>query len=239
MVAEVVLSPLLVGGKTDLVARFAGFVEHVDRAAPVVLVGLAGLAGSLRRERIQHEWPWLVVIGWFSAQILLLDYDAPPDAFPWLVGLSVGVGFGVAALRRRAAAGDERAGLEAALHVGSRLLPATLLALTLVSVATMGSYGVGHIGLSTPTTYDTATELEPDLTRKHGYNGTESQYVYWNRVDIDSCRAFGAKTQRRLVTRTGMGQDWDWQTAPCGQFGPVWDGVVEEFGLPQWLLSRA
>lgn len=63
---------------------------------------------------------------------------------------------------------------------------------------------------------------------KAPYQGIEAQYVYWNRVEIATCRAFGGHTQSRLVDRLDLVENRPWYEAPCGRFTPAWRALTNE-----------
>jgi len=181
---------------------------------------------------------------WFTLQITVVDLDTYPDLFPWLAVLSVGVGLAVAPGRRwrlsgtsdgsdsgSGPGGDPKRGDASPRGSPSWSLGAAILALALVSVATMGGYGTGTTELAGRDTFDTSTDIEPQLGGATTYNATERQALYWNRVEIPTCRALGAHTQFTLVTETGLAEDRVWYEAPCGQFDPTWRAVRQKYGF--------
>ncbi len=228
MVAETVLAPLLLTRGQPLLARVGDIGWALGSWALVALVGLAGVARSITAGRLAREWPLLVLVGWFSLQLAALDYDNPPDLFPWLAVVSLGVGLAVADVR------DRSGGLVARLPVDgatlARALAAAVLVLATVAVATMGGF-VTDPPRTDPKTYDTTREYALNVSGPDDLDGVERQYVYWNRVPIANCRAFGAANQQRLVRRLGLAEGQRWETAPCGRFDPTWRAVRSEYGF--------
>jgi len=226
MFAEAVLTPLLMESTKTFTERVHLFVRVLGRALPIALIGVAGVASGLRPDRIRQEWPIVLVAGWFTFQVLGLDFDNSPDLFPWLAVIGIGVGFAVAAGRRvewpRPESGDLAVDGEAVRSTGSQALAVGIILFATLSVVTMGGFGSGSTGLTSPQTYDTSTELTPDFGGATTYNATENQYIYWNRVEIPTCRALGSYTQFQLVNRLGIAENEPWYDAECGQFGPAW-----------------
>lgn len=230
MVTEVLLTPLLVTENPALGDRVRYVAAAVGTAAPVALVGLAGIAGGLTAGRRRREWPLSLAVGWFTVGLIAFDFDNTPDLFPWLAVVAVGAGLAVARLRR-GSRGEVASRASAVVSTrGARVLAAAILALAALSVAPTGGYGVATTGLTSPDTYDTGTRLDPDFAGAKTYNATEKQYVYWNRVDLPTCRALGAYTQARLVNEVGLAGDRPWYEAPCGRFGPAWRAVRNRYG---------
>ncbi|WP_276259934.1 DolP-mannose mannosyltransferase [Haloglomus litoreum] len=245
MAAETLLVPLLLVGEQPLPARVLALADALWVWLPVALLGLVGLVRH-GWSRLARTWPLLVVAGWFTVQLLALDYDNPPDLFPWVAVVSVGVGLTIADLRDWASAADVRGWMPAAatrwapagLHdrdapvgreTAARVLAAGVLVLATVSVATMGGFGVWS-GRTDPKTYDTTRTHSPNVSAPDDLDGVEYQYVYWNRVSISTCRAFGGANQFRLVKRLDLANGGRWETAPCGRFTPLWDAVRAQYG---------
>lgn len=211
MLAEAVLTPLLVVEHAPLGDRVRFVVRLLGVAIPVALVGVAGYAGSLVPGRVEREWPLVAATGWFTVVMLFLDFDAYPDLFPWFGLVAVGVGLAVGRWHGRS----------------RRVLAVGVLGMVLLSVGTMGGFGTGRTSFASPETYDTTTELKPDLR----YNETERQYVFWNRVDPPTCRLFVGRTQFRVIELANLSPEGEpyWE-AECGQLGRVWDAVVRTYG---------
>jgi hypothetical protein len=106
-----------------------------------------------------------------------------------------------------------------------------MLLMATLSVVTMGGYGTGNTGMTDPDTFDTGTEMEPELKPAKTYNATERQYVFWNRQELPNCRALGGYTQYQLVQRLPVDHDGPWYEVPCGQFDPAWRAVRDEYGI--------
>lgn len=238
MIAEVVLTPFIVTEGHTFVDRVGFIVRLLGKTLLVAIVGFAGLASGIQPGRVRREWPLVVVALWFTGTMLALDLDAHPDMFPWYAVVCVGVGLAVAgpARARVERRGSSRVtdggdGQETARVTGSRVLAAGVLVMALLAVATMGGYGTGRTGLTSPDTYDTATRLDPEMTGGRTFNATETQYIYWNRVPIPTCRALGSFTQFKLVQALGIAEDRPWWQAECGRFDPAWRAVREKFGF--------
>ncbi|MFB6301961.1 MAG: DolP-mannose mannosyltransferase [Haloferacaceae archaeon] len=228
MVAETLLTPLIVAERHAYAVRVRSVVRTIGTALPVALVGLAGIGTGLVSGR-RREWPLAVAVGWFTLQLLVLDFDNTPDVFPWLAVVAVGVGLAVAAARGSIPVDARVAGLGSPGR--ARTLAAAVLALAALSAAPIGWHGVATTDLTAPDTYDTDTRLDPDFAGAKTYNATEKQYVYWNRVPLPTCRALGAYTQTVLVNRAGLAEGRPWYEAPCGRFGPMWRAVRVEYGV--------
>ena len=230
MIAEVLLVPLLITEEHTFVDRVQFIARLLRKTVPVAIVGLAGIATWVAPSRVRRGWPIALAAGWFTVQMVALDFDNWPDLFPWFAVVSVGAGLAVGTGRRASSPGAaEVVSTLRRERVGSYVLAAMVLTMALVSVATMGGYGTGNTDLTAPDTYDTDTELEPNFAAK--FTAKERQYVYWNRVEIPTCRALGAYTQFRFVKRLGLADGGPWHEAPCGQFEPVWRAVREKYGL--------
>jgi hypothetical protein len=228
MVAETVFAPLLLTRGQPLLARVWDVGLALGPWVPVALVGVAGLVRRATTGRLAREWLLLVLGGWFAVQLAALDYDNPPDLFPWVAVLSLGVGLAVAALR------DGPPGLAARLPADgdtlARALAAAVLVLAAVAVATMGGFVTGQ-PRTDPKTYDTTRERAVNVSDPNDLDGVERQYVYWNRRTIANCRAFGGYNQYQLVRRLELAEGQRWETAPCGQFGPTWRVVRAGYGF--------
>lgn len=231
MVAEVLLTPLLTTEQHIFTERVQYLIRTLGKTLPIVLIGLAGIAQGLVPRRFQREWPLVLAMAWFTVLLITLDFDYLPDLFPWFAVVCVGVGLAAASQRRsdRIEPDDHRSGTPS--QTGSRALAVAVLAMATLSVVTMGGYGTGTTGFTNPDTYDINTQLDPDFAGARTYNASESQYVFWNRVEIPTCRAFGGRTQQRLVNQLELAEDKPWYEAPCGQFDPVWRAVRRKYGL--------
>lgn len=218
MATEVVLTPLLTGEEFALENRIHFVIRMHGRTLPFAVLGVLGLAASAFTGN-RRGLPIAAVAGWFAYTMLFLDFDTRPDLFPWFAMVAIGVGLAVG--WGRAGAGTQTLPTADA----RRLLAAALIVFSAVSVATMGGFGVGRTGLTTPETYDTSRELDLDMR----YNQTERQYLFWNAVPPENCRIFGGLTQFRLVNEMGLNEDRRWFEAPCGNFEPAWQAVRDKY----------
>jgi hypothetical protein len=245
MVAETLLAPTIVSEEHDLLGRLALAIRGLDAAVVVVAFGLFALAIRSAGTDRRRLWPLASVAGWLTLSILLFDYDATPDLVPLLSVCAVGTGIGIATLRSGLDAGAVRTDIDVGalqrsswtdaadgavppdfFPAGARLVGATILLLAVISVGTVGGYGVDDGLLTDVRPYDTQTEVEPTVEGARTYNATERQYVYWHREDLSSCRALGGYTQTRLVNEAGMAEDERWYDVPCGQFEPLWEAAL-------------
>lgn len=92
MFVEVVVAPFLLSEPFALFVRLWSGFRFLGYLIPVVLVGTAGIIGTLRNE-FDTRW-WVFVVGaWYGFQIFYLDLDGFPDLF---LGVAiVGIGFGL------------------------------------------------------------------------------------------------------------------------------------------------
>lgn len=231
MVAEVLLTPLLTAEQHTFSDRVQDIVRTLGTTLPVAIIGLAGIVQGMVPRRFRREWPLVLVTGWFTVTLVAFDFDAGPDLFPWFAVVGVGVGLAVASQRCADRADGDGQRSSAPSQTGSRALAVAILAMAALSVVTMGGYGTGATGLTTPNTYDTSTELDPDYGSARTYNATERQYVFWNRVEIPTCRAFGGRTQQQLVNELGLAEEKPYYEAPCGNFDVVWRTVRSKYGV--------
>jgi len=210
MLAEAVLTPLLVTEQTSPGENLQFALSLLGRSLPIALVGLAGYAGSLARSRRGREWPLLVVLGWFTVVVLFFDLDLHPDLFPGFAVIGIGVGLAVGH------------GIDAS----SRALGAAIAALVLLSVATMGGFGAGGTGVPPTGSFDTTMDLDPNPP----FNETEGQYLFWSGEDAQNCRVYAGGTQIRLIRQANLSDPGErfWEV-PCGRFSPVWEAFVEKY----------
>jgi hypothetical protein len=230
MIAEVFFTPLLTPDDYTYTDRIQYVIRVMRKTLPVALIGLLGLAEGLAPGRVRREWPLALAVGWFTVTMIELDFDRQPDLFPWFAVVAVGVGLAVSHGRRwvgRSGDVDSRD----VVRAGSRALAAAMLLMATLSVVTMGGYGTGNTGMTDPDTFDTGTEMEPELKPAKTYNATERQYVFWNRQELPNCRALGGYTQYQLVQRLPVDHDGPWYEVPCGQFDPAWRAVRDEYGI--------
>lgn len=230
MIAEAILVPLVVTDGHTFRDQMQRLVLLLGKALPVVLVGLAGIAGGMVSDRIRREWPIALAAAWFTVQMIAFDLDGWPDLFPWLAVVSIGVGMVVANRHRPGNESDAGGQQTANPWSGRRALAAGVLLLVTLSVVTMGGFGTGNTSMTDPDTFDTDTQFDSPLLTTYP-TADERQYVYWNRLEISSCRAFGGATQARIVRDLEIAPRKPWYRAPCGQFDPVWDAFRSEYGI--------
>ncbi|WP_255195534.1 DolP-mannose mannosyltransferase [Halorarius litoreus] len=210
MLAEAVLTPLLVTESHSLQSRIQFILRVLGITIPVVLVGVVGLAGSFDHDRISREWPLLVTLAYLTFVMLFVDFDTVPDVFVWFAVVAVGVGLAVSR-----GTGDAK-----------RTLTAAVLGLVLLSTVTMGGFGTGNTQLTNPATYDTTTEMEVQFL----HNTTERQHLFWTAAEPPTCRVFVGQTQYQAIKAANLSPEGEryWE-AECGQFGPIWEAVVEKY----------
>jgi hypothetical protein len=215
MLAETALTPILAtegataGDRLQLAFRLLSS-GHPGETVPFVIIGLAGYAGSLRSDRIDRGWPLAAAVGWFTLVLVFFDLDFYPDLFPWFALIAIGIGLLV--------------GREGG-HV-RRILAASVLVMALLSVLTLGGFGTGQPGIPPTKAYDVSADFEVEQP----YDRAERQYLFWNRVETSTCRAFAGGTQRQLIRAANLGAPGQpyWEV-PCGRFSPVWDAVVAKY----------
>lgn len=203
MVTETVLTPLLVGEDFAPSRQFWLAVFLFGGALPVAALGAVGVGVAARR-RPRATW-WLAAgTVWFALQVLVVDLDGHPDIFPLMAFLALGLG------------------LLLGLEDGPQRPAAALVAvLAVLSVVTMGGMGFAQSTLPQPE----PTPYEPDRVLETPYTPEDRPHLYWNRVPVESCRAFFGGTQRRLVELT----DQSGVQATCGDAGPVLDALRDRW----------
>ena len=175
MVAEVVLTPLLVTNDAGTVADQIGYAATLfGRTLPVVFLGAVGLlVGVIRAPR--ERWWLLVGAGWFAVQLLTLDLDLYPDLIPTFAFVALGIGLALGARDRT-----------------PTVLYGLVAAMVIVSVATLGPLAVAE-----PVEPPAASAIEAP------YLGDERPGLLWRTVESETCRPFFGETQRKVVGITG------------------------------------
>ena len=205
MITETVLVPLLVSEDLSTVAQLQLGRQMLGGALPVFLVGLVGVGVAARR-RPRATW-WLAgATAWFALLAAFVDHDGPPDLFPLVAFVAVGVG-----LLLGEAGGDQR--------------PAALLVavLAVTAVVTAGGFGLTGSPLHQPA----PVVFEPDRDLQPGYTPVEQAHLFWLPARPETCRVFFGPTQYRLVQRTGGERNPE----TCGDAGPVLDALREAWGV--------
>jgi hypothetical protein len=228
MVVETVFVPLLGTEDPDRGSAIQRLVEHLGPALPVVLLGGVGLLATLLLDRERRRTVALVVAvaGWFLLALLFVDYDTRNDVLPFVAVVCVGVGLAVGLVRDRLAALGED---HSAAEVVRFALVLAVCALAFTSVLTLAGFGSGSPGVRDPAVYDTTERTALSMP----YNLSERQQLYWHGLEAPTCRVFVGRTQYELVERLGLSDDPAvryWEPA-CGQFGPTWRAVREQYGL--------
>ncbi|SEA38183.1 DolP-mannose mannosyltransferase [Haloplanus vescus] len=92
MFVEVVVAPFLLSETFEPFVRLWKGFRFLGYLIPIVLIGAAGIVGTLRNE-FDTRW-WVFVVGtWYGLQIFYFDLDGFPDLF---LGVAiVGIGFGL------------------------------------------------------------------------------------------------------------------------------------------------
>lgn len=203
MVTQTLFVPVLVREPATMGAHLDVAEYLFGGSLPVVVLGVVGVVTSLYR-RPRSTW-WLTVgTAWFGVQVLLVDLDGPPDLFPLVAFLAVGVGLllGFADGPQRPAA-------------------ALLAAVAVISVLTLGGFGLGGPAVHHPEPLAYDPGLEPEAP----YTLTEQSHLYWSQRQPETCRVFYGPTQRQLVELTGQSPV---QTT-CGDAGPVIGALRERW----------
>lgn len=247
MIAEAVIFPLLLVENHSFIQRVQLIIRLLGKTFPLAIIGIAGIAAGLAPGRIQREWPLFIVLAWFSGQIIALDFDNLPDLFPWFALIAIGIGLVVGHWEEPTPTNSNWDDGLAAAPSGAQVFGASMALLVAISVVTMGGFGAGGAPLHALETYDTNTQLNPELGQadndadvpskdnviviERTYTENERQYVFWNRVEIPTCRAFGAQSQLKLVRAMGIADNQEWYRAECGQLRPAWRALQSKFGV--------
>lgn len=200
MVTETLLVPLLVGEDRTTLDQLRLARTLLGGALPVAALGIVGIVLAVRR-RPRATWWVAAGTAWFALVVVFVDLDAPPDLFPLMAMLSVGVG-----LLLGLAGGDQR--------------PAALLVaiIAVVSVATAGGFGFGASPLNQPP----PIAYEPDREISPPYSPVERAHLFWRPERPETCRVFFGPTQHELVQRTGG----ELTPATCGEAAPVLEALL-------------
>ncbi len=226
MLVQTVIMPLYGGGGegTSMLLRLGKLGLLLGYAGIVVALGAYG-TGRLWRDDWKQSW-WLpAVLGWFTIQILFIDFDWVPDLIPFTTTAAVGAGIAVNRAEGRwraiSAGGVAVAAAVSILAFGGLgivtypvdspnypvnneagagqqpLLPATALA-----VAERAGIPVT---ISAPGPAEGREEAAPDLPSMTD--------MYWNQTVPDTCRyRFGRGMQSWMEATNTSWSD------PCGQW---------------------
>lgn len=193
MITEAVLIPLFMnaGESTSLFLRlYYGYID-VGIGAPGVLLGGVGVLLSVT----EYDWrdTWWVVAGatWFGFVLLFFDYDSYPDLIPGLVFVAIGLGILVSKLdsppRRR-------------------LVVVGLLVCTLGNVVAVvsvgGVFGVYGIEEAPPLSESGNVTYQLD-DGAYSVDRPDVRYLYWNRIESDTCHIRLSPTELEWLHRTG------------------------------------
>ena len=203
MVAETLLVPLLVTEEGSVLEQVRLVRVLLGGSIPVASLGLVGVVVAAAR-RPRATW-WLPVgVAWFGLMALLVDLDGPPDLFPVLAFLAVGVG-----LLLGLVGGDQRPA-------------AVLVALTAVlAVTTAGGFGLAGSPLNQPG----PVEYQPDREVAPPYDPVERAHLFWTPARPETCRVFLGRTQYREIQLTGAPV----APATCGELGPLLEALRERY----------
>jgi hypothetical protein len=206
--AEVVLSPLALQ-TDDGPLRIATYLGYFPSAvgAGLTVAGLAGLVLAAVDDGLPDRFgvdpaslpelgdgvdgvAWPVVLGGLLVPgVLLVDFDGIWDMVTPLSFVAIGVGLLVGRLSR------------------PRQILAVLVLLAVFTPTFAPSEFVRHEPI----------ELEPSDGRPPALD-PEREQLYWTGQPIQSCRFFGARTQRSLLEYTPDADQL--ADAPCGRLGP-------------------
>lgn len=228
MLVQTVLMPLYGSGSggVSLVLRLGKLGLLLGYAGIVVLIGLYD-AGRTGRTAWREHW-WLpVLVGWFTLQILFIDFDWVPDLLPVTAVTAIGAGVAV-----------DRVDVP-----WDRVCAAFILLAAAVSIIGLGGFGILTYPIDAPeypvNTAETAGRQPllpatavaladrlgvpvtidapgPSEARKTAAPDLPSMTtMYWNRVEPETCRyRFGPSMQAWMAATN---TSWD---DPCGQLPP-------------------
>lgn len=191
-VAEVILGPLAL--QTERGGFDIGtYLRYFpgDAARWLGLIGVIGMGVTLLDSERASARP-LALGGVFVFGILLVDFDGLSDMIYPLVFTALGVGLAVSYLPRR---------------VGL----ASIVLLALVVTPTFAPSGLIN---PEPVELEPSDGLPPAL-------GPEREHVYWTNQSIQSCRFFGAGTQRSILDY--YPEDTTLADVPCGNLSLYWE----------------
>ena len=210
MIAEVVLGPFIGTETATAAERLQKAIDLLGMAFPVFLLGVVGSLWGLGDNHHVDRW-WLPAgIGLYAALVIFFDLDRYPDLFPVFAFAVVGVGI---VLGRSSDA--------------VRPLGSLIVVLAVLNIITVGGFGAGQ---PTPLKgYDTYTlgEVEGPVGTSGPLDGEVRQYVFWETVPVESCRAFYGPSQKAIAEKTGIPSN----AKECGDLDRYWDVFKEKYGL--------
>lgn len=194
-IAEVVLGPLVLQTETaPFRSRFYFGLFPTGLGPWLTLAGLAG-GGTALLAGDRREAQFVALSGVGVVGLLLIDFDGVWDMVLPLVFTAIGVGFLVGYLPRRAA----------------------IVIAVLIGLVAVPAFAPHEPVRQPPVELEPSDGLPPALD-------PEREHVYWTQQPIDSCRFFGAGTQRSLLQHYPNADTL--AEAPCGNPDRYW-GVLK------------
>jgi hypothetical protein len=179
MLVQAVVVPLSLSEHTPLLVRIYAGAVHFRWAAPLVVVGGAGLLWLARDWR--ETWWALAPAGWFALIVLFVDFEVGgyTDLIPGLAFLALGVAAVVDRLREM---GRPRA---------RRALVGAVGAVVVFNVVALGGTGVvfDPVDAPEPTPMPDLAENSDENVAASPYAGDvpDVRHLYWNAVEPADC----------------------------------------------------
>lgn len=199
MLVQAVVVPLSLSESTPLLVRIYAGAVHFRWAAPLVLVGGAGLLWLTRDWR--ETWWALVPAAWFALIVLFVDFEVGgyTDLIPGLAFLALGVGVAVDRLGELGRPGLRRA------------LVGAVGAVVVVNVVALGGAGVVFDPVDAPAPAPMAelAETDDESVTASAYapdDVPDVRYLYWNAVEPADCHYRYSLMELDWLAHTG-GQD--------------------------------
>lgn len=198
-IAEVILGPLVLRTETGAFQpRFYFWLFPSGLGPALTLLALAG-GGVVLLGAQRRQAQFLALGGIGVIGLLVIDFDGVWDMALPLVFTAVGVGLVVGYLPRRVA----------------------LMTPVLIAFIAAPAFAPHEPVRQDPVTLTSSDGLPPALD-------SEREHVYWTKQPVESCRFFGAGTQRSLLRYY---PDADTLAdAPCGDPGRYWAVLKNRIG---------
>lgn len=196
MVAQTIVAPVVLGESGTVADRFVRLLFTADLAAPVFLVGVAGVARAARRD-LRRYAPLTVGTAWFALSVLVFDFDAAPDLFVLFGFAAVGVGLWVTDCSPR------------------RRRQFVAVAALLCAASAAAALGVPGLAIDAPTGGPVADA--DSVTAPYNTNA-ERRALYWHRLRPETCHVFPNRKQWAWIEMT----DGDLVAETCGRFPKGW-----------------
>jgi hypothetical protein len=201
-IAQVVLGPRTLGTESGpFNPRTYVLFFPSELGRWITLAGIGGLGVTLRDADRTGAWPLALGGALVTGIIVFIGFDGLWDMVFPLVFTALGVGIAVSRLPRR---------------VGI----ATVVTLALLLVPT---FAPSDLIRQEPVEMEPSDGLPPALD-------PEREHVYWTHQSVDSCRFFGAGTQRSVLEYYPDAETL--AEAPCGDVGLYWSVTRKHLQSP-------